>query len=106
MAKGATGSNKKQGGSGSEPQKKGGDPTWNKIGEFAEWMTYNMGPGPHVLPMRYYANIQKGGTVILMLILMLYYRNYSEGAWLYLMLHGSYGIFWLMKDFTFPDAQF
>jgi len=35
--------------------------------------------------------------------LMYYYQNFSVGAYLQLALHGSYGIFWVMKDVMFPD---
>ena len=37
---------------------------------------------------------------------MIYFDNYSPACWLYLALHGSYGLLWLLKDFTFPDASF
>jgi hypothetical protein len=33
-------------------------------------------------------------------------KNYSTGMYLYLFLHGSYGIFWVIKDLTFPDFKF
>ena len=34
------------------------------------------------------------------------YNNYSTGMYLYLVLHGSYGIFWVIKDIAFPDSRF
>lgn len=34
---------------------------------------------------------------------MIYFDNWSLGAWMYLAMHGSYGIFWLFKDYVFPD---
>ena len=37
---------------------------------------------------------------------MIYYDNWSRGAWLYLFLHGSYGITWVIKDLVFPDVSF
>jgi hypothetical protein len=37
---------------------------------------------------------------------MWYFDNYSLGAYTYLSLHGSYGFFWLLKDFVFPDPGF
>jgi protein-S-isoprenylcysteine O-methyltransferase Ste14 len=36
--------------------------------------------------------------------MMCYYDNFTLGCWLYLALHGSYGIFWITKDSLFPDA--
>ena len=38
--------------------------------------------------------------------LMCYYDNFSLGAWIYLALHGNYGIVWYIKDRTFPDIGF
>ncbi len=37
--------------------------------------------------------------------LMWHYQNFSIEAWIYLALHGSYGVLWLMKDRLFPDRQ-
>jgi hypothetical protein len=34
------------------------------------------------------------------------FNNYCEGMYLYLFLHGTYGIAWLIKDIIFPDATF
>ena len=36
--------------------------------------------------------------------LMLYFDNFSLGAWIYLSLHGNYGLCWFLKDRVFPDA--
>lgn len=33
------------------------------------------------------------------------FQNYSLGMWLYLFLHGSYGICWVTKDCLFPDKK-
>lgn len=37
---------------------------------------------------------------------MNYFNNFSTGMYLYLFLHGSYGIFWVLKDIIFPDFKF
>lgn len=71
-----------------------------------DWFCNDLPPGPAFLPMRYYINLHKGGMPILIFGLMLYYDNFSLACWLYLALHGSYGLFWLLKDYTFPDASF
>ena len=34
------------------------------------------------------------------------YKNYSLGAWIYTILHGTYGACWVLKDLTFPDKNF
>jgi steroid 5-alpha reductase family enzyme len=36
---------------------------------------------------------------------MFFYDNYSIACWIYLALHGSYGLMWLLKDNMFPDKQ-
>ena len=77
--------------------------------EFTAWfdyLLYELPPGPPILPMRYFVNLHKGGMPFLIYGMMVYYDNYSLGAFLYLALHGSYGIIWLIKDFTFPDGSF
>mmetsp|Transcript_26319 Transcript_26319/g.18674 ORF Transcript_26319/g.18674 Transcript_26319/m.18674 type:complete len:234 (+) Transcript_26319:200-901(+) len=38
--------------------------------------------------------------------LMVYFDNWSLGAWCYLILHGSYGVIWLSKDRITPDPLF
>ncbi len=38
------------------------------------------------------------------LAMMCYFYNFTLGCWLYLALHGTYGIFWITKDCLFPDA--
>lgn len=56
--------------------------------------------------MRYYVNLHKGGMFFYVLALMLYYDNFTTGAYLYLTMHGSYGMFWILKDMVFPDPGF
>lgn len=76
---------------------------------FIYWFDYicnDLGPGPAFLPMRYYINFHKGGMPFLILGMMIYYENFSLGNWVYLALHGSYGLFWIIKDYTFPDTSF
>jgi hypothetical protein len=76
---------------------------------FIEWFDYichDLPPGPAFIPMRYYVNLQKGGMSFYIFGMMVYYDNYSLAAFLYLALHGSYGILWLIKDFAFPDGAF
>ena len=66
----------------------------------------DLGGGPKLLKLRYLINFQKGATFLFVLFLMRHYNNYSFGAFLYLALHGSYGIFWLLKDYVFGDRSF
>ena len=62
--------------------------------------------GPKLIKFNWIINAQKTGTIIVMSLLMFYYKNYSKGAWLYLSLHGTYGLLWFLKDMVFPDKSF
>ena len=66
----------------------------------------DMPPRSIRLCMRNIINIQKGGTLFIMLYFMYYFKNSSTGPFIYLSLHGMYGIIWIMKDYTFGDLTF
>ena len=51
-------------------------------------------------------NLHKGLTLFIVAGLMFFYKNYSIAAWVYLALHGTYGILWLLKEKIFPDPYF
>ena len=51
-------------------------------------------------------NLHKGLTPLVVIGLMSYYENFSTPAWVYLSLHGTYGILWLLKEKIFPDPNF
>jgi len=59
--------------------------------------------GPKILKASWIINLQKGGTLPFVALLMVLYDNDSTAAWVYLGLHGSYGLCWLLKHLTFPD---
>ena len=61
--------------------------------------------GPKVLKAAWVINLQKGGTLFFVLLLMTLYNNWSTAAWVYLGLHGSYGLCWLLKHCAFPDPN-
>ncbi len=50
-------------------------------------------------------NLHKGLTLFFILGLMTVYQNFSVTAWVYLALHGTYGILWLLKDRIYPDKS-
>ena len=62
--------------------------------------------GPKIIKFNWIINAQKTGTIFVMFFLMIYYNNFSSGAWLYLSLHGTYGLLWFLKDMVFPDKNF
>jgi len=61
--------------------------------------------GPKIIKFSSVINFQKGATLFWVLALMFYYDNFSTQAWVYLGLHGSYGLCWLLKDKVFPDPK-
>ena len=74
---------------------------------WCDWIFTGL-PGPcgKIIPFYFPINLQKGGMIIYLLAEMIYFDNWTLGSWLYLALHGSYGMFWIFKDYTFPDASF
>jgi len=57
------------------------------------------------MQLRHVINLHKGTTALVVGALMLAYGNGSLGAWVYLALHGTYGMLWLLKERIFPDRQ-
>lgn len=50
-------------------------------------------------------NLHKFLTFAVILGLMVVYQNFTIAPWIYLALHGTYGIMWLIKDRLYPDKQ-
>lgn len=59
--------------------------------------------GPRPWTLSWVVNFQKAGTFAFLGGLMWFYSNTSTAAWIYLALHGSYGLAWIIKDLAFPD---
>lgn len=57
------------------------------------------------MKQRYPINLHKGLTAVYVSALMMVFDNYSLTAFIYLALHGTYGVLWIIKDITFPDKQ-
>jgi protein-S-isoprenylcysteine O-methyltransferase Ste14 len=53
-----------------------------------------------------YINAHKVLVIPVVLGLMWLYGNWSAEAYIYLALHGTYSILWLIKQTTFPDHRF
>lgn len=62
--------------------------------------------GQPIMKLNYIVNTQKAGTIVFLFLLMIYFNNYSLGSWVYLSLHGTYGIVWIIKDMIIPDKSF
>ncbi len=86
-------------------------PTWvQKMRALTSWITYDFGGGPRLLKAAWVINFQKSGTFVFLGLLMFYYADKtpaatSTAAWIYLALHGAYGVVWIIKDIAFPDPS-
>jgi len=54
---------------------------------------------------KHFINLHKGLSFPFILTLMLIYQNFNLGAWVYLALHGTYGLLWVLKSEIYPDKQ-
>lgn len=89
----------------SVPATAGSDaPVWAKsLRRLNTWLSEDFLGGPRPWKLAWVVNFQKGGTFVFLGLLMGWYDNTSTAAWIYLALHGSYGLVWLLKDLAFPD---
>jgi protein-S-isoprenylcysteine O-methyltransferase Ste14 len=56
------------------------------------------------MKLKYFIDSHKGVTGLFVLALMAYYQAWDNTtAWVYLALHGVYGILWVLKSRIFPD---
>jgi protein-S-isoprenylcysteine O-methyltransferase Ste14 len=69
------------------------------------YLSQNLLGGPKLIKMAWVINLHKSLTVLVVAILMVLFSNNSIAAWVYLALHGTYGLCWLMKHFAFHDSK-
>ena len=53
-----------------------------------------------------YINIHKALVITLVLGMMWFYNNWSTEAFIYLSIHGTYSLLWLIKQSLYPDKRF
>jgi protein-S-isoprenylcysteine O-methyltransferase Ste14 len=58
-----------------------------------------------IVKIKYPINFHKGATAPFVVSLMFAYDNFTIAPWIYLSLHGTYGVMWLIKDALYPDKQ-
>lgn len=80
-------------------------PFGDKFCNFINWATYNLPPNIKTCKLSFFANLHKCTMLLYMLGLMIYFKNYSIGCWVYAALHGSYGFLWNLKTLAFPDQK-
>jgi steroid 5-alpha reductase family enzyme len=58
------------------------------------------------MKQKHFIDSHKGVTGLAVLLLMAWYQQWhNPTAWVYLALHGGYGLLWVLKSRTFPDKQ-
>jgi protein-S-isoprenylcysteine O-methyltransferase Ste14 len=86
-------------------------PQWaQRLRRFNQWCMFDLGGGPRPFKLAWIINLQKGGSFAFFALLIGYYADQTPAATaapalVYLALHGSYGLNWLMKDLLFPDPN-
>jgi len=56
--------------------------------------------------MRHFVDCHKAAKGLYVLLLMAIFRQWQNpAAWLYLAMHGGYGLLWLLKSHIFPDSS-
>ena len=86
-------------------------PAWATfLQRFNQWIMFDVGGGPRPFKLATIINIQKAGSLPFFGFLIWFYSDKTEAAtstaaWLYLALHGGYGLNWLIKDLLFPDGK-
>ena len=77
-----------------------------KLENLQEYLMINCPPRIPLTKMRYVINMSKGIIIFLCYFLIYIYSNYTIRSMIYLSLHGSYGLIWILKDYYFPDKTF
>lgn len=58
------------------------------------------------MKLKHFIDANKGITLFVLLALIAFFRQWDNpAAMVYLALHGSYGVMWVMKSRLFPDKQ-
>jgi protein-S-isoprenylcysteine O-methyltransferase Ste14 len=76
-----------------------------RVSDFNDWFIHRIPGGMGKTSPRVPINLHKAMVGPLVIVLMLLTGERSLAAFLYLALHGSYGILWVIKDVAFPDPS-
>ncbi len=74
-----------------------------RVRAWTDYLTGDFLGGPRPWKFSHVINFQKAGTPLFLLLLMAAFGAWSTREWIYLALHGGYGLVWLIKDLAFPD---
>ncbi|KAL4484604.1 hypothetical protein ABPG74_019781 [Tetrahymena malaccensis] len=76
------------------------------LDELRNYIYYDLFETRKVVKAKTLANLFKGTIFLFVIFLMYIYQNFQLQSYIYLTLHGSYGLLWVSKSFVFPDLQF
>ena len=82
-----------------------GDDLVARIWAFNDWYMHRIPIGPAIASPRQAINLHKVLVGPLTLALMFAFDQWTLAAWLYLALHGTYGMMWVAKDIAFGDPS-
>ncbi len=89
-----------------EPIKKQEAPGWARtIDAFNTYLSQDLLGGPKLIKMAWVINLHKFLTAFIVALLMIGFNNTSTAAWVYMALHGAYGLCWLLKHVAFRDPK-
>jgi protein-S-isoprenylcysteine O-methyltransferase Ste14 len=77
----------------------------SRVHAFNDWYTHRIPGGAGLVRPRHPINLHKISVGPLVLVLMLLGGDFTLAAWLYLALHGTYGLFWVAKDVAYGDPN-
>lgn len=77
----------------------------SRVESFNDWFLHRIPLGPAVTRPRQVINLHKISVGPLTLALMAVFDDFTLAAWLYLALHGLYGILWVAKDIAYGDPN-
>jgi len=73
---------------------------------WTNYVTSDLGGGPRPWKLSWIINFQKLGTLPVLAGSIAWYHNTTAGAWVYLAMHGTSSMVWIIKDLAFPDRNF
>jgi steroid 5-alpha reductase family enzyme len=82
-----------------------GMPRWARALNRVSWTAIPDADDGRGVRLNRVIDLHKGLTGPVVLALMIAFDVFTTPAWIYLALHGSYGLAWVLKDRTFPDRQ-
>lgn len=77
----------------------------DRVAAFNDWYIHRVPGGAGLMSPRQAINLHKVSVGPLTLVLMALSNDFSLAAWVYVALHGVYGLLWCAKDVAFGDPS-